>query len=81
MKDKNTADDEFLAAARRAFKRVARQLRSENRRLKLPLIFGNRRSRSFDFSERGQSDENFAPGWTEIVTKNGKPISVICPSL
>ena len=38
MKDKKTADDEFLSAARRAFKRVARQLRTENRRLGLPLI-------------------------------------------
>lgn len=42
MKDKisreNGSDDEFIAAARRAFKRVARQLRIENRRLGLPLI-------------------------------------------
>ena len=37
---KNGADDEFLAAARRAFKRVARQLRIENRKLGLPLIAG-----------------------------------------
>jgi hypothetical protein len=35
---KNGADDEFLAAARRAFNRVARQLRLENGRLGLPLI-------------------------------------------
>jgi hypothetical protein len=35
---KNGSDDEFIAAARRAFKRVARQLRIENRRLGLPLI-------------------------------------------
>ena len=43
MKDKgNTrtqkAEDEFLAGARRAFKRVARRLRIENGRLGLPLI-------------------------------------------
>ena len=45
MKDKgkgNTrpqkADDEFLAGARRAFRRVARRLRIENGRLGLPLI-------------------------------------------
>ena len=42
MKNKNGrvhgTDDEFLAAARRAFKRVARQLRLENARLGLPLI-------------------------------------------
>ena len=35
---KNGTEDEFLAAARRAFKRVARQLRLENGRLGLPLI-------------------------------------------
>lgn len=43
MKDKSNtrtqkADDEFLAGARRAFKRVARRLRIENGRLGLPLI-------------------------------------------
>jgi hypothetical protein len=38
--DQNVTDDEFLAAARRAFKRVARQLRLENGRLGLPLIAG-----------------------------------------
>lgn len=43
MKDKRsartkTAEDEFLAGARRAFKRVARRLRTENARLGLPLI-------------------------------------------
>lgn len=42
MKNKNGrengTEDEFLAAARRAFKRVARQLRLENARLGLPLI-------------------------------------------
>lgn len=43
MKDKGNArtqmaDDEFLAGARRAFKRVARRLRIENGRPGLPLI-------------------------------------------
>ncbi len=43
MKDKDNtrtqvAEDEFLAGARRAFKRVARRLRIENGRLGLPLI-------------------------------------------
>ena len=42
MKNKNTrtqmAADEFLAGARRAFRRVARRLRKENGRLGLPLI-------------------------------------------
>ena len=42
MKNKNTrtqmAEDEFLAGARRAFRRVARRLRKENDRLGLPLI-------------------------------------------
>jgi hypothetical protein len=33
-------DDDFLAPARRAFRRVARQLRAENVRLGLPLIVG-----------------------------------------
>ena len=43
MKDKGKtrtqkAEDEFLAGARRAFKRVARRLRIQNGRLSLPLI-------------------------------------------
>jgi hypothetical protein len=37
-KRKNGVEDEFLAGARRAFKRVARQLRTENGTLGLPLI-------------------------------------------
>ncbi|MBI2925454.1 MAG: hypothetical protein HYY24_07090 [Verrucomicrobia bacterium] len=37
---KNQTEDDFIAAARRAFRRVARQLRAENARLDLPLIFG-----------------------------------------
>lgn len=37
---RSDSNDEFLAAARRAFKRVARQLIVENRRLGLPLVFG-----------------------------------------
>jgi|GEM_PF-977753 len=32
--------DEFIAPARRAFRRVARQLRAENAKLGLPLVFG-----------------------------------------
>ena len=32
--------DDFIAPARRAFRRVARQLRAENVRLGLPLIVG-----------------------------------------
>lgn len=32
--------DDFIAPARKAFRRVARQLRAENARLGLPLIFG-----------------------------------------
>jgi len=32
--------DDFIAPARRAFRRVARQLRAENARLGLPLVFG-----------------------------------------
>jgi hypothetical protein len=32
--------DDFIALARKAFRRVARQLRAENARLGLPLIFG-----------------------------------------
>ena len=37
---RNDSNAEFLAAARRAFKRVARRLVLENRRLGLPLVFG-----------------------------------------
>ena len=33
-------DDDFIAPARRAFRRVARRLRAENARLGLPLIVG-----------------------------------------
>jgi len=32
--------EDFIAPARKAFRRVARQLRAENARLGLPLIFG-----------------------------------------
>jgi len=32
--------DDFIAPARRAFRRVARQLRADNARLGLPLVFG-----------------------------------------
>jgi hypothetical protein len=34
--------DDFIAPARRAFRRVARQLRAENARLGLPLILGEK---------------------------------------
>ena len=34
--------DDFIAPARKAFRRVARQLRAENARLGLPLIFGEK---------------------------------------
>jgi hypothetical protein len=34
--------DDFIAPARRAFRRVARQLRSENARLGLPLVLGKK---------------------------------------
>ena len=33
--------DDFIPPARRAFRRVARQLRAENARLGLPLVFGH----------------------------------------
>jgi len=32
--------DDFIAPAKKAFRRVARQLRAENARLGLPLVFG-----------------------------------------
>jgi hypothetical protein len=34
--------DDFIAPARRAFRRVARQVRAENARLGLPLILGEK---------------------------------------
>lgn len=34
--------DDFIAPVRKAFRRVARQLRAENVRLGLPLIFGEK---------------------------------------
>jgi hypothetical protein len=42
MKDGNGhhKKDDFIAPAKRAFRRVARQLRAENARLGLPLVFG-----------------------------------------
>jgi len=36
----HTKKDDFIAPARRAFRRVARQLRAENAKLGLPLVFG-----------------------------------------
>jgi hypothetical protein len=37
---KEVFEREFLAPARRAFRRVARKLRAENARLGLPLVVG-----------------------------------------
>lgn len=34
--------DDFIAPARRAFRRVARQIRSEHAKLGLPLVFGDK---------------------------------------
>ena len=44
MKNGNghSKNDDFIAPARRAFRRVARQLRAENARLGLPLILGEK---------------------------------------
>lgn len=42
MKNGNGKKDDFIAPARRAFRRVARQLRTENARLGLPLILGEK---------------------------------------
>ncbi len=38
---KPTTQDDFIAPARRAFRRVAKTLRAENKRLGLPLIGGD----------------------------------------
>lgn len=35
-------DDDFIAPARRAFRRVARQLRAEHAKLGLPLVLGEK---------------------------------------
>ncbi len=42
MKNRNgrTKKDDFITPAKRAFRRVARQLRAENTKLGLPLVFG-----------------------------------------
>lgn len=34
--------DNFIAPARRAFGRVAKQIRAENKRLNLPLVVGDK---------------------------------------
>jgi hypothetical protein len=34
--------DDFIAPARRAFRRVARQIRAEHAKLGLPLVFGDK---------------------------------------
>jgi hypothetical protein len=39
---KSRKKDDFIAPARRAFQRVARQLRAENAKLGLPLVFGDK---------------------------------------
>jgi hypothetical protein len=39
-KRKHGKEDDFIAPARRAFRRVARQFRAENAKLGLPLVFG-----------------------------------------
>jgi len=38
----NSKDDDFIAPARRAFRRVARQLRAEHAKLGLPLVIGEK---------------------------------------
>ncbi len=40
MRRMSETEDEFIASARRAFKRVARKLRAENQLLGLPLVAG-----------------------------------------
>jgi hypothetical protein len=35
-------EDNFIAPARRAFSRVAKRLRAENKRLNLPLVVGDK---------------------------------------
>jgi hypothetical protein len=40
--NKPRRQDNFIAPARRAFRRVARRLRAENARLGLPLIVGEK---------------------------------------
>ena len=42
MKQVNGKKDDFIAPARRAFRRVARKLRVENARFGLPLIVGEK---------------------------------------
>ena len=44
MKSRNghRKKDDFIAPARRAFRRAARRLRAENAKLGLPLVFGDK---------------------------------------
>jgi hypothetical protein len=42
VKKNKKKEDDFIAPARRAFRRVARQIRSEHAKLGLPLILGER---------------------------------------
>jgi hypothetical protein len=41
QKPKKRMEDNFIAPARRAFRRVARQVRAENAKLGLPLVLGD----------------------------------------
>ncbi len=44
MKKRKPSDkeDDFIAPAKRAFRRVARQIRSEHAKSGLPLVFGDK---------------------------------------
>lgn len=44
MKNSNgqSKKDDFIAPAKRAFRRVARRLRAENAKLGMPLVFGEK---------------------------------------
>jgi hypothetical protein len=41
QKGRHHKKDDFIAPARRAFRRVARQVRAENAKLGLPLVLGD----------------------------------------
>jgi hypothetical protein len=42
MKRHSASNDDFIAPAKRAFRRVAVRVRAENAKLKLPLIVGEK---------------------------------------
>jgi hypothetical protein len=42
MKKDKAANDDFIAPAKRAFRRVATRVRAENAKLNLPLIIGEK---------------------------------------